>query len=81
VSAEAGRRAHAWAGLGDLGHVAPMGKQGPAGWDHQGNRITKNKHVIPGAQIREMMRNPQTRESDFTNRDYRNADTVRVNAS
>jgi hypothetical protein len=55
-----------------------MRNQGPAGWDDQGNRTTENEHIIPGAQIREMMTNPQTGQSDFTKSDYRNADTVRL---
>ena len=54
-----------------------MDEQPRAEYGPDGKRTTENEHVIPHAQMREMMRNPQTGESDFTEDDYRKAATVR----
>jgi RHS repeat-associated protein len=66
---------------GQYGSVAPYSQQPPAQYGTPGvpsTRLTENEHVMPGAQLRDMTRNPATGRSDYNDSSYRNDATLRV---
>jgi hypothetical protein len=63
---------------GEVGHVTSMRQQPRAEYDANGVRTSENEHIIPGAQLREVTRNPVTGVPDYTPSRYRNDATVRA---
>lgn len=65
----------------NIGNIAPMTGQPRAQYGtpgSRGTRLTENEHIIPGAQLRDITRNPRTGESDYGDSNYRRDTTVRV---
>lgn len=63
-----------------MGSTAAMQSQPRARYSIPGvrsSRITENEHVAPGAQLRDITRDPRTGTSDYTDRSYRRDTTVR----
>jgi RHS repeat-associated protein len=62
---------------GQVGSVAPYSRQPPATYGPDGSRTSENEHGMPGAELRDMTRNPKTGVSDYGDRQYRNDATLR----
>ena len=65
----------------NIGNIAPMTGQPTAQYAVPGDRatrLTENEHPIPGAQLRDITRNPRTGVSDYGDSDYTSDTTVRV---
>lgn len=66
---------------GQYGSVAPQNRQPPAQYGTPGDpatRLTENEHIMPGQQLRDLTRNPQTGQSDYGDTQYSRDSTVRV---
>ncbi len=63
---------------GEMGHVTPYNKQPKAQRGPAGELESENEHVMAGAKLKTMTRNPHTGLSDYTNKHYRKDATIRT---
>lgn len=66
------------AAKGEIGHVAPYSRQGPAGYGEDDKRNTEHEHVIPRGKQEAVTFDSTTGTSDYTDAHYRRNTSLRV---